>query len=99
MDRLTAKQVATLLVRFLGFNLLLYGVIGLLDAPGYWIRSSFGHGNHHLSGNWLDRSYDINLLMYYLREAAHFIVGLFLFRKPGGLAHILTKPFASDPEI
>ncbi len=37
--------------------------------------------------------------MYYFREAAHFIVGLYLFRKPQKLAEILAKPFLNGPEI
>ena len=30
----------------------------------------------------LDSSYDVNLLMYYLKEAAHFVIGARPFRQP-----------------
>src|SRR2546426_457215 len=73
MDRLTLNQAALLLVRFFGFYLLFYFVLGLLDAPGYWMRSTFSHP-HSATHSLFDTSYDVNLLMYYLREAAHFII-------------------------
>jgi hypothetical protein len=98
LDRLTLNQAALLLVRFFGAYLLFYGVLGLLDAPGYWMRSTFSHP-HSATHSMFDTSYDVNLLMYYLREAAHFAIGLYVFRQPWKWAGILTKPFVNAPEI
>ncbi len=97
MNQLTLRQAALLLVRFFGFYLLFYAAIDLLYAPGYWMRSTFSH-THSVAHSVLDSSFDVNLLTYYLREAAHFLIGLYLFRKPWKLAEILTKPFATTPE-
>jgi hypothetical protein len=98
MNQLTLKQAAVLLVRFFGFYLLFFGTLDLLYAPGYWMRSTFSHP-HSAAHSLLDSSYDVNLLTYYLREAAHFVIGLYLFRKPWKLAEILSKPLANRPEI
>ena len=98
MDQLTLKQAATLLVRFFGCYLLFYAVLGLLDAPGYWLRSSFSHP-HSAEHSTFNTAYDVNLLMYYLREAAHFVIGLYLFRQPRKWAEILMKPLVDTKEI
>jgi hypothetical protein len=98
MDQITRQQAALLLVRFFGFYLLFYGVLGLLDAPGYWMRSTFAHP-HSAGHSMFDSSYDVNLLMYYLKEAAHFVIGARLFRQPRKLAEILIKPLVDTPEI
>jgi hypothetical protein len=91
VNAITLKQAAILFVRFFGFTLLFYAVLGIFDLPGYWIRSTFGHGSHHFTGDWLDRSYDIYFAMYLVREAIHIVVGMYLIGQPGKLAEILQK--------
>jgi len=98
MNQLTLKQVAFLFVRFFGFNLLFYAALGILDAPGYWMRSTFSHpqtASHSL----LDKSYDVNFVMFYLREAAHIVFGMYFFAQPRKLAELLIKPFSETPKI
>ena len=98
MNHLTLKQAALLLVRFFGFYLLLYAALGLLDFPGYWMRSTFSHP-HTASYSRLDSSYDVNLLMYWLKEGVHIVVGMVLLGQPQNLAQFLTKRVGDDPKV
>jgi hypothetical protein len=95
MNHITLRQAATLLVRFFGFYLLFYAALGLLDFPGYWMRSTFSHP-HTASHSQLDSSYDVNFVMYWLREGAHVVVGMFLLGQPKKLAEFLTKRIGDD---
>jgi hypothetical protein len=98
MNYLTLKQAAILLVRFFGFYLLFYAAIDLVYFPGYWMRSTFSHA-HTASYSSLDSSYDVNFLMYWLREGAHVVVGMVLLGKPKKLAEFLTKRVEDDPKV
>jgi hypothetical protein len=98
MNHITLKQAAILLVRFFGFYLLFYAAIDLVYFPGYWMRSTFSH--YRTAGySGLDSSYDVNLLMYSLREGAHIVVGMVLPGKPRKLAEFLTKRVSDDPKV
>jgi hypothetical protein len=98
MDQITLKQAALLLVRFFGFYLLFYAAIDLVYFPGYWMRSTFSH-SHTAGYSGLDSSYDVNLLMYWLREGAHVVVGMVLLGRPAKLAEFLTKRVSNDQNV
>jgi len=84
---MTLKQVATLLVRFFGFQLLFYGVLGLVDFPGYWVRSTFSHSLRHS----FDTSFDVTLVAYCAREALHFVAGMYFLGQARKVAEVLLR--------
>jgi hypothetical protein len=87
---LTLRQAAILIVRFFGFYLLFYAVLGIADFPGYWIRSTYSHTGSFAHTS-LDTSFDITFLMYLLRQAIHIIAGMYFVGQPRKLADWLIK--------
>lgn len=93
---LTLNNAALLIARFLGFYLIFYAFVDLTYYPGYWIHSTFSHSGSLPHGS-LDISSDLAFVMFCVREAMHFLFGIYLLGQPRRFVAFLVKT-ASDTE-
>jgi hypothetical protein len=93
---MTLKNGALLITRLLGFYLVFYAFVDLTYYPNYWIHSTFSHSRSLPHGD-LQISADLTFIMFCVREAMHFLLGMYLLGRPHRFVAFLIKA-ASDSE-
>jgi hypothetical protein len=95
MNNYTPTQLFAILLRIFAVGLLWNALLDFTYFPAYWMRSDVAHSH---SGIVLHSSYDVSLIMLYVRFGIHVVFGMYLLSRPQALAAKLAKGFVAPEE-